>query len=57
MIGGWLGKRLSEPSTHAGVAGLLLIGSQLLPQYALIFQGLSAVLFGTATVKSDPGHF
>lgn len=46
--------RLREPSTHAGIAALLLALSQMFPAYALILQTAAAVFGGGAIAAPDP---
>lgn len=45
--------RLSEPSTHAGIALLFQAGAVMFPQYQLIFMGLSALFGGGAVVLPE----
>jgi hypothetical protein len=52
----WLKSRVSEPSTHAGLALLCQAAAAFLPQYAMIFQALTAVFGGAAVIKKDPAN-
>ena len=36
--------RLQEPSTHAGLCGLMLAAASFFPQYAIILQPFAALL-------------
>lgn len=48
----WIFSRIKEPSTHAGIAALLLAGSSFFPQYAGIIQTVAA-LFGFGAIGSS----
>ncbi|HTQ99564.1 MAG TPA: hypothetical protein VMH83_06220 [Candidatus Acidoferrum sp.] len=47
-------KRLSEPSTHAGIAALLQVGKTFAPQYAGVIDGFT-VLFGALAALVPEG--
>lgn len=50
----WLKNRLNEPSTHAGIAGLLLFAKGMFPNYSGVLDSLAALFASVAVVKADP---
>ncbi len=51
----WVLARIHEPSTHAGIAGLLQALASFLPQYAIVFNTLTGLFATVAVIKSDSG--
>ena len=49
----WIVDRLSEPSTHAGLAAILLAISSFFPEFATVLQSIAAIFGLTAAGKSD----
>lgn len=45
--------RLQEPSTHAGLCGILLAASSFFPQYAIILQPFAALLGVSAAIVPE----
>lgn len=52
----WLKKRLSEPSSHAGLAGLLAAASWLFPQYAAAFTALQGLAGALGVLLPEAGN-
>ena len=44
---------LSEPSTHAGIASILLAASLIFPPYAIYLQADAAVFGGAGVLKKE----
>lgn len=51
---GFLLARLREPSTHAGIATVLMAIAPMLPAYASILQAIAVAFGGVAVAKPDP---
>jgi hypothetical protein len=49
----WFFKRISEPSTHAGLAVICQVVKTMAPQYGFVFDALSMLTGGAATVMSE----
>ena len=49
----WFLQRFCEPSTHAGLAVLAQVGKTFVPQYAFVFDALSILFGGAATVIAE----
>lgn len=46
--------RLREPSTRLAIAGILTTVAPLVPAYAVVMQGVAALIAGHAIVTPDP---
>ncbi len=51
----WLFARMSEPSTHAGIAGIAQAAKIFAPQYAPILDVVTGAFSGAAVVISEKG--
>lgn len=49
----WLKARLAEPSTHAGLASILVVIAGIVPEYQNYILGAAVMLGGVAVVKKD----
>lgn len=51
----WFFKRLSEPSTHAGIAAAAQVAKALAPQYSDVLDVASAAFSAAAITVSEKG--